>query len=91
MTYKVRYKKQVQKQLLKMDKKQASIIVGWIRKNLEGTENPRQFGKGLVGNHRGEWRYRIGNYRILANIIDQQVVIEILEIGHRSVIYKKRT
>lgn len=74
-----------------MDKKQASIIVGWIRKNLEGTENPRQFGKGLVGNHRGEWRYRIGNYRILANIIDQQVVIEILEIGHRSVIYKKRT
>lgn len=34
-----------------MDKKTG--IVSWIRKNLEGTENPRQFGKGLVGNHRG--------------------------------------
>ncbi len=80
---------QAQKQLKKMDRNQARIIVAWIRKNLEGTTNPRQFGKGLVGNRSGEWRYRIGNYRILANINESDIVIEIFSIGHRSIIYKK--
>jgi mRNA interferase RelE/StbE len=80
---------QAQKQLKKMDRNQARIIVAWIRKNLEGTTNPRQFGKGLVGNRSGEWRYRIGNYRILANINESEIVIEIFSIGHRSIIYKK--
>lgn len=84
----VLYKKRAQKQLLKMDKKQAALIVGWIAKNLNGTENPRQHGKGLVGNLSGEWRYRVGNYRILANIMDEQISIEVLEIGHRKVINK---
>lgn len=79
---------QAQKQLLKMDKYQASVIVAWIRKNLEGTTNPRIQGKGLVGNHSGEWRYRIGNYRILANIVDSDIIIEIISIGHRKNVYK---
>lgn len=89
MKYRVLYMPQAQKQLKKMDRNQARIIVAWIRKNLEGTTNPRQFGKGLVGNRSGEWRYRIGNYRILANINEFDIVIEIFSIGHRSIIYKK--
>lgn len=89
MKYRVLYMPQAQKQLKKMDRNQARIIVAWIRKNLEGTTNPRQFGKGLVGNRSGEWRYRIGNYRILANINESEIVIEIFSIGHRSIIYKK--
>lgn len=89
MKYKVLYMPQAQKQLKKMDRNQARIIVAWIRKNLEGTTNPRQYGKGLVGNRSGEWRYRIGNYRILANINESDIVIEIFSIGHRSIIYKK--
>lgn len=89
MKYRVLYMPQTQKQLKKMDRNQARIIVAWIRKNLEGTTNPRQFGKGLVGNRSGEWRYRIGNYRILANINESDIVIEIFSIGHRSIIYKK--
>ncbi|MBO1098038.1 type II toxin-antitoxin system RelE/ParE family toxin [Enterococcus casseliflavus] len=89
MKYRVLYMPQAQKQLKKMDRNQARIIVAWIRKNLEGTTNPRQYGKGLVGNRSGEWRYRIGNYRILANINESDIVIEIFSIGHRSIIYKK--
>ncbi|EPH97731.1 addiction module toxin, RelE/StbE family [Enterococcus faecalis 06-MB-DW-09] len=89
MKYRVLYMPQAQKQLKKMDRNQARIIVAWIRKNLEGTTNPRQYGKGLVGNRSGEWRYRIGNYRILANINESDILIEIFSIGHRSIIYKK--
>ena len=81
---------QAQKQLKKMDRNQATIIVAWIRKNLEGTTDPCQHGKGLTGNRSGEWRYRIGNYRILAVIRDSEIVIEVFSIGHRSAIYKKQ-
>ncbi|MFZ2372956.1 MAG: type II toxin-antitoxin system RelE/ParE family toxin, partial [Trichococcus flocculiformis] len=43
---------------------------------------------GLVANHSGEWRYRIGDYRLIADINDDTITILILEIGHRKDIYK---
>ena len=64
-------------------------IMGWIRKNLEGCTDPRQHGKGLTANRSGEWRYRIGDYRLIAEIQDNKILILILHIGHRSEIYKQ--
>lgn len=64
------------------------MILGWIRKNLEGCKNPRQHGKGLTANKTGEWRYRIGDYRVLAEINDGKIIILGLNIGHRRDIYK---
>ena len=64
------------------------MILGWIRKNLEGCKNPRQHGKGLTANKTGEWRYRIGDYRVLAEINDGKIIILVLNIGHRRDIYK---
>ncbi len=54
----------------KLDKQIAKMILSWIEKNLEGTTNPRAKGKALSYNKKGIWRYRVGNYRILTNIID---------------------
>jgi mRNA interferase RelE/StbE len=85
--YQVRFEKRAQKALKKMDKHQAGIILSWIKKNLVDTENPRQHGKGLTANRSGEWRYRIGDYRIIAHIDDESVTILILELGHRRDIY----
>jgi len=87
-TYTVRYEKQAQKTLKKMDKHQAMLILSWVTKNLEGTDSPRIHGKGLVGNKSGQWRYRIGDYRLLANIDDETITILVLEIGHRRDVYK---
>lgn len=86
--YTVRYEKNAQKVLKKMDKQQARLILAWISKNLEGTEFPRIHGKSLVGNKGGQWRYRIGDYRLLATIDDEIITILVLEIGHRKDIYK---
>ena len=41
-----------------MDKYTSSLILGWLEKNIEGCENPRIHGKGLVENKSGQWRYR---------------------------------
>ena len=85
--YKVEYAPLAIKQLKKMDKHISALIIGWIEKNLVGCENPRQYGKGLVANRSGEWRYRIGDYRILADIQDDKLVILIITVGHRREVY----
>ena len=76
------------KQLKKLDKGTASLITGWIRKNLEGTANSRQHGKSLTGDKSGRWRYRIGDYRLICNIQDKELVILALKVGHRKDVYK---
>ena len=75
------------KQLKKLDKQTRRLIFAWIDKNLEGCSDPCAQGKGLTANRSGQWRYRVGNYRILAQIQDDEVLILILEVGHRSIIY----
>ena len=87
MTFTVGFSAKALKQLKKIDKTTAAMLLGWIRKNLEGCENPRQHGKALTANRKGQWRYRVGNYRILSEIQDEKIIILILEIGHRREIY----
>ena len=87
MKYTVTFTKEALKQLKKMDKASAALILGWIRKNLEGCDNPRIHGKGLTANRSGQWRYRVGDYRIIAEIYDDKVVILVLNIGHHRDVY----
>ena len=89
MCYSVEYTPQALKELKKLDKQTRALIIGWIERNLVGCENPRQHGKGLTANRSGQWRYRIGDYRVIAEIQDNKVVIMVLSVGHRSEIYKK--
>ena len=87
MKYKVEYTAQAVKQLKKLDKHTAALIYGWIDKNLVDCENPRLHGKGLPANRSGQWRYRIGDYRLIAEIQDEKITILLLNIGHRKEIY----
>lgn len=87
MTYTVEFTPKAVKQLKKLDKATAAMIVGWVRKNLDGCDNPRQHGKNLTANKAGQWRYRVGDYRIISHIQDDKVLILVLEVGHRREIY----
>ena len=71
----------------KLDRQTKKIIKAWIDKNLMNCEVPRIRGKGLTPNRSGQWRYRVGNYRILAEIQDNQLVLVLIDVGHRSKIY----
>ena len=87
MRYSVELTKNARKELKKLDSHISLRITDWIRKNLEGCENPRQFGKALTGNHIGEWSYRVGDYRIIAEIRDNKILILVTTVGHRREIY----
>jgi mRNA interferase RelE/StbE len=88
LSYSILYSERALKNLKKLDKTTSRLIVAWIEKNLNGCENPRAHGKGLTANLSGVWRYRIGDYRIIAEISESTVTILILQVGHRNDIYK---
>ena len=88
--YKVVFSELAKKNIKKLDKHTAKLILAWIRKNLEGCSNPRAQGKALKANHSGEWRYRIGDYRLICEIQDDKLIILALTIGHRSDIYLQK-
>lgn len=68
MTYHVELTEQARKALKKIGRQTAKLITAWIRKNLEGCTDPRQHGKGLTANRSGQWRYRVGDYRLIAEM-----------------------
>lgn len=88
MRYKVEYTEKALRSLRKLDKSVLIVIKSWIEKNMVGTTDPRIHGKGLTSNRSGQWRYRVGNYRILAEIEEDKLVILVIEVGHRSKIYE---
>ena len=87
ITYSVRFTENAKKQLKKLDKSVSAYLFNWINKNLEGCVNPRQHGKALTANQTGIWRYRVGDYRILADIQDDKLFILVVKAGHRRNIY----
>lgn len=88
MTYEIITTEKFDKSFKKLDRQTQIIIKAWIDKNLINCENPRVYGKGLTANRNGQWRYRIGDYRILAEIQDDKLVIVFIDVGHRSKIYR---
>lgn len=87
MTYKIIFSERAKKQLLKLDKSIALLILGWIEKNLKDCSDPRIHGKALKSNRSGQWRYRIGDYRLICEIQDKKITILVLEVGHRRIVY----
>ena len=87
MGYTVQLSNAAIKDLKKIDKHQSKIIIAWIEKNLQGCENPCIYSKSLRYDRKDEWFYRIGSYRIIADIQDGIVTIEIINVGHRREVY----
>lgn len=85
--YHLTYSESALRDLKKMDRHEAALILSWIEKNLVNCENPRIHGKQLSANRSEQWWYRIGDYRIIALIDDYSIKILVLRIGHRKDIY----
>jgi mRNA interferase RelE/StbE len=70
----------------KLDRAVAARIIEYLE-DLLTLDDPRQRGKGLTGNRSGYWRYRIGDYRVIAEIRDSALVILAIDASHRSTAY----
>ena len=75
------------KQLSKLDKPTARGIIDYLRETASGVD-PCSRGKGLTGNLAGFWRYRVGNYQIIASIEDDELLTLAINMDRRSRIYR---
>ncbi|MDO5088919.1 MAG: type II toxin-antitoxin system RelE/ParE family toxin [Leptotrichiaceae bacterium] len=73
------------KQFKKLDKFTQKQIKSYLENIVD---NPRAKGKMLTANRSGQWRYRIGNYRVIVNIQDEELIVLTLEVSRRKEIYK---
>lgn len=88
MSYTIQTTPRFDKEFKKLDFYTQKIIKAWINKNIQGCEDPRIHGKTLSSNRSGQWRYRIGDYRLLCEIHDNELIILALSVGHRKEVYK---
>ena len=87
MTWSLRYSIKAERQLAKLHAQQSRIIVAWLTKNIDGCQDPRTLGSPLTADHKGKWRYRVGNCRVLVEIQDSSLIVLALQIGHRRDVY----
>ena len=84
----IRFSKKAEKEFYKLDKPIQKQLKKFIEK-LTHLENPRSRGKALTANLSGLWRYRVGKYRLVCKIVDNELVILVVDIAHRKKIYDK--
>ena len=68
----------------------ARRILAFLRERVAGLDDPRSVGEALKGSKLGEfWKYRVGDYRVIANIEDGALRILVLRVGNRREVYRK--
>jgi mRNA interferase RelE/StbE len=90
MAWKIELTKAAEKELDKLDPQIAKRILMFLHGRVAPLEDPRSIGDSLTGSKLGEfWKYRVGSYRIVADIQDAKLQILIVRIGNRGKVYRK--
>ena len=84
MAWTLRISETAKRQLKKLDRSTAQILLRYLNRVLQEAEDPRQRGKALTANLAGLWRYRVGDFRVICQIQDQALVLPVVKVGHRS-------
>jgi len=77
------------KQLGKLDRPVAQRIRSFLRERVSVLDDPRSIGEALKGSELGEfWKYRVGDWRLICEIKDKQILITVLSLGNRREVYR---
>ena len=89
MAWIIKYTESSSKQLKKLDKQTALRVLDYMDERVAVLADPRSLGKNLKGPKVGEyWRYRVGDIRVICNIVDGQMTVLVIEIGNRREVYR---
>ena len=89
MAWIIKYTESSSKQLKKLDKQTALRVLDYMDERVAALDDPRALGKNLKGPKIGEyWRYRVGDIRVICNIVDGQMMVLVIEVGNRREVYR---
>jgi mRNA interferase RelE/StbE len=87
MSWVYRFDERAVKELRKLGKQAQRDIISYLDERIAVDEDPRRFGKGLRSDLAGLWRYRVGDYRIVCQILDGELIVLVVTVGHRRDVY----
>lgn len=87
-TWKVEWDDRARKELRRLDPYIQKEILRYMRERIGGCEDPRVFGKNLVGDKAGLWRYRVGDIRLICKLEYDVFVVLVVSVGDRKEIYE---
>lgn len=90
MVWRIEFVDAAKKDLSKLDKQTARRITGFLRERVASLEDPRSIGEALRGSQLGEfWKYRVGDYRVIASIEDGALRVLVVKVGNRKEVYRQ--
>ncbi len=87
MAWRVEFEAEADRELQRLGAVAGKLLTRYLRKRLATAEDPRRFGHSLRGDLHGYWRYRIGDYRIIARIEEHRLLVLVVRVGHRKDVY----
>ena len=85
--WRVEFLAEAARELRKLGPPAEKLILRYLRQRIALAEDPRRFGRPLTGDLKGFWRYRVGDYRIVASIEDDRFIVLVVTVGHRREVY----
>jgi mRNA interferase RelE/StbE len=87
-TWRVEFHRAAVRDLRRLGADAESRVLRYLRERVAGGADPRRHGHALTGDRKGLWRYRVGDYRIVAAIEDDRFVVLVVSVGHQREIYR---
>jgi mRNA interferase RelE/StbE len=89
MAWRIEFERSAERELARLDREAARRILGFLRDRVSPPDDPRAIGEALKGSRLGNfWKYRIGDFRVIAAIEDDALRILVIKIGHRRDVYR---
>lgn len=89
MAWRIELSALAQKNLRSLDHSVAQRILRFLHERIVPADDPRSIGEALKGAKLGGfWKYRVGDYRLIAHIDDGVALVLVLRIGHRREVYR---
>jgi mRNA interferase RelE/StbE len=86
--WRIEFDAKVDKEMARLAPKDRQRILRFLRERVAPLDNPRDLGEALAGALSGYWKYRVGDYRVIAKIENQRVTILVVRIGNRREVYR---
>lgn len=86
--WRVEFDRDAARDLKKLGADAQRMILRYLRERIATAGDPRRFGHALTGDRKGLWRYRVGDFRIVAAIEDKNFIVLVVTIGHRREVYR---
>ena len=88
MAWRIEFVPAAAKEVKKLGKAEATRILAVLEQRIAVLDDPRSLGSALTGEFGGLWRWRVGDYRVIARIQEERITFLVVRVAHRRDVYR---